>query len=192
MLYELFGILDKAFCLYQEAAHQGLADAQNNLGMMYEFGDGVTKNFDQAIYWYQEAANQEFGEAQYNLGTFYYYGDLGLVQDHDEAIKLLTLAANQEVVEAYKLLGLMYKERKDYKEAAHWFKKGADLGFVDEQYHFGMLYKEGLGVNQNNKKAAQWFKKAAEQGHKDAEHEYDEIIGTIGMIDWFKLKLNID
>ena len=49
-----------------------------------------------------------------------------------------------------------------------------------------MLYKEGLGVNQNNKKAAQWFKKAAEQGHKDAEHEYDEIIGTIGMIDWFK------
>ena len=89
-----------------------MADAQNNLGMMYEFGDGVTKNFDQAIYWYQEAANQEFGEAQYNLRTFYYYGDLGLVQDHDEAIKLLTLAANQEVVEAYKLLGLMYKRKK--------------------------------------------------------------------------------
>lgn len=38
------------------AAEQGDADAQYNLGVMYEFGDGVPQSYKQAVKWYTQAA----------------------------------------------------------------------------------------------------------------------------------------
>src|SRR3989337_543335 len=45
----------KAFEFYQNAAILGDDDvAQNNLAVMYEEGDGITKDIDKAIYWYEK------------------------------------------------------------------------------------------------------------------------------------------
>ena len=43
---------------FTKAAEQGDADAQCNLGMCYEDGDGVEKDLQKAIEWYTKAANQ--------------------------------------------------------------------------------------------------------------------------------------
>ena len=43
---------------YTAAAQQGHATAQNNLGSLYEHGEGVRKNIRQAADWYRKAANQ--------------------------------------------------------------------------------------------------------------------------------------
>jgi TPR repeat protein len=56
-LYEL-GRYDEALPLYQQAAEQGLASAQYNLGVMYHTGHGVAKDISTAIYWYRKAADQ--------------------------------------------------------------------------------------------------------------------------------------
>lgn len=40
------------------AAEQGDAEAEYNLGFMYENGDGVDVNLDEACRWYKMAANQ--------------------------------------------------------------------------------------------------------------------------------------
>jgi TPR repeat protein len=53
---------------YQKAADQGDAKAQSNLGVMYNFGEGVLKDYKQAVYWYQKAADQGYAGAQYDLG----------------------------------------------------------------------------------------------------------------------------
>jgi TPR repeat protein len=37
---------------------------------MYNFGEGVLKDYKQAVYWYQKAADQGYAEAQSNLGGF--------------------------------------------------------------------------------------------------------------------------
>ena len=51
-------------------AEQGLAKAQFNLGVMHEYGDGVSQNYKEATQLYRLAAEQGFADAQYNLGTY--------------------------------------------------------------------------------------------------------------------------
>ena len=55
----------------QRLAQQGDANAQNKLGTMYEFGNGVAKDYNQAAEWYQKAAQQGLGLAQMNLAELY-------------------------------------------------------------------------------------------------------------------------
>ena len=68
------GDYNQAFKLFQLLAQQGDALAQNNLGVMYENGQGVAQNHQQAFTWFQRAANQGDDDAQYNLGVMYYQG----------------------------------------------------------------------------------------------------------------------
>ena len=52
-------LFDELFRLLSQAANQGDAVAQNNLGYCYEKGEGVEKNLSKAIEWYKKAAEQE-------------------------------------------------------------------------------------------------------------------------------------
>ena len=66
--------------------------AQFNLGVMYEFGEGVPKNNAEAIKWFRKAAEQGNAEAQNNLGHMYEEGQ-GVTQDFVEAQMWYNLAA---------------------------------------------------------------------------------------------------
>ena len=66
--------LAKAAELYQKAADQGSADAQNNLGVLYANGQGVPKDLRKAAELYQKAADQGYANAQNNLGVLYANG----------------------------------------------------------------------------------------------------------------------
>jgi TPR repeat protein len=52
---------------YRKAAEQGDAFAQNNLGYMYQYGYGVTKDYAEAVKWYRKAAEQGDADAKANL-----------------------------------------------------------------------------------------------------------------------------
>jgi TPR repeat protein len=56
---------------YLASAKQDFPTAQNNLGMMYEKGKGVPKDFKKAFFWYRKAAEQNLGKAQNNLALMY-------------------------------------------------------------------------------------------------------------------------
>tara|TARA_R110000765_G_scaffold324976_2_gene416497 strand:+ start:916 stop:1131 length:216 start_codon:yes stop_codon:yes gene_type:complete len=56
---------------YRLAAEQGDADAQYNLGIMYDTGRGVPENDAEAVRWYRLAAEQGDANAQFNLGGMY-------------------------------------------------------------------------------------------------------------------------
>jgi uncharacterized protein len=49
------------------AAEQGDMDAQYNLGVAYESGEGITKDFAEAAKWFRKAAAQEHEFALFNL-----------------------------------------------------------------------------------------------------------------------------
>jgi TPR repeat protein len=53
---------------YRKAAEQGLAEAQNNLGLMCVLGRGVSQDDAEAVKWFRKAAEQGYGPAQNNLG----------------------------------------------------------------------------------------------------------------------------
>jgi hypothetical protein len=81
-----------ALKIYQALAADGLAPAQFNLGVMYDFGQGVAKDPVQAVRWYRAAAAQGHGGAQFNLGGMYFDG-VGVAQDHMRSYVWFTLAA---------------------------------------------------------------------------------------------------
>ncbi|KPJ92877.1 MAG: hypothetical protein AMJ55_09085, partial [Gammaproteobacteria bacterium SG8_15] len=56
-------------------AKSGDADAQYNLGSVYETGFGVKADSDEAVRWYKEAADQDHQLAQLKLGIMYILGD---------------------------------------------------------------------------------------------------------------------
>jgi len=55
-------------------AKQGNADAQFNLGLMYDEGQGVPEDNMKAVHWYRFAAWQGHASAQGNLGAMYALG----------------------------------------------------------------------------------------------------------------------
>ncbi len=75
-------------------AEQGDIDAQCNLGLCYENGDGVEQSYEQAVKWYTKAAEQGHAGAQCMLGECYETGD-GVKQSYEEAVKWYTKVAEQ-------------------------------------------------------------------------------------------------
>ena len=83
-----------AFKEFKAAADQGNANAQYDLGLMYQKGQGVPKNYAEAAEWYRKAAEQGNAVAQDNLG-FMYANGLGVPKDNAEAMKWWSKASDQ-------------------------------------------------------------------------------------------------
>ncbi len=72
-------------------ADQGLAEAQFQLGMMYQYGRGLPKDLGKAANWVRLAAEQGHTEAQTHLGLMYENG-IGVPKNYEEAERWLRLA----------------------------------------------------------------------------------------------------
>jgi len=70
----------KAYKLWEPLALEGHVEAQRNLAMLLEDGDGITQDAQKAIYWYEKAAAQGDINAQLVLAMSYCYGD-GVTKD---------------------------------------------------------------------------------------------------------------
>ena len=56
----------------------------------------------------------------------------------------------------------------DNEQAAFWYLKSAEQGYLEAQYSSGWMYFNGLGVKQDYQKATFWFLKAANK--EKAQH----------------------
>ena len=116
---------------YRQAADNGVAFAQHNMGVFYEHGTGVRRDLVEAASWYRKAAEQGNAKSQFNLGLLYVKGD-GVEQDYFAAEKWFRLAADQGHSGGQASLGNLYfmgeGVRKDRAQALFWWKKAADQG----------------------------------------------------------------
>ena len=74
-----------ALAVWLPEAEAGNAEAQTNVGEIYERGLGGTPNYEVAAFWYEKAAKQGNSRAQFNLGTLYEQG-LGVEKDPLKAL----------------------------------------------------------------------------------------------------------
>ena len=149
---------------YRKAAELGYVGSQNNLGIMYENGQGVVKDEVEAIKWYRKAAEQGSDIAQFNLGIIYRDGD-GDKHDFVEANKWFLKAAEQGNAEAQTSIGVSYLRgrggfAKDSQKAIEWLQKAAAQGDVNGMNNIGTIYMDGDGVKRDLDKAEEWYKKA--------------------------------
>jgi len=109
---------------WRPLAEQGNANAQFNLGLMYDNGQGVSQDYAKALQWYRKAAEQGNVEAQYNLGFMYDNGQ-GVPQDYAKALRWWRKAAEQGNAKAQSKLGFMYRNGlgvpQDYVQAHMWY-----------------------------------------------------------------------
>lgn len=169
----------KAFDLYKKSAKQRCTEAMYALGICYEPGKGVRRNYYQAVHWYictdenitndiinnpdpigdaaqtairryfedeeyaefvdelldtekaetddsfaadEEAARSGDAEAQSRLGHRYFYGN-GTQRDIVQAIRWYRESAKNGCEAGMLHLAEYYKNRKQYKEAAKWYRR---------------------------------------------------------------------
>ena len=65
--------------------------------------------------------------------------------------------------------GVVAYNKKDYSEAAKWYRKAAEQGHAGAQNWLGVLYERGHGVSPSWSEAVKWYRKAAEQGEVNAQ-----------------------
>jgi uncharacterized protein len=159
-----------ALQLWQQLATQGNADAQYNLGRMYDRSKGILNDDIQAAKWYRMAADQGNAKAQFVLGQWYQWGNHGLpnfrvAENIGEALRLYRLAANQGNAEAQYFLGNLYDESQgvplDFAEALKWYSLAANQGYGLAQLQLGYSYVYGHGVPQDPIQAYMWSDLAA-------------------------------
>jgi hypothetical protein len=85
-------------------AEKGDAEAQFNLGLLYDRGQGVPKDKSEALRWYRLAATQGDTFAQNSLGDNYWEGT-GVPKDDKEAVRWWRLAADKGFAPAQHSLG---------------------------------------------------------------------------------------
>ena len=146
----------KAIESLKKAAEQGYADAQFELGHIYEDGLGVEANLDQAIDWYQKAAELGNKEAFEKCR-------MAAVEGNIKAIEWFKKAAEQGNVDAQYQLGFLYKHgirvEKNIDKAIEWYKKAAEQNSYISKLSLAELYEK----QKDFASAVEWYEKAGEK-----------------------------
>jgi len=134
--WTLSGDLSTAFSWYRKAAEQGNAKGQNNLGMAYILGKGVSADAVAGASWLRKAAEQGHMKAQNNLSVLYATGR-GVTKSDTESANWCRKAAEQGDPAAQYNLAIKYQlgsgVEKDEGEALTWFQKAAEQRFPAAQ-----------------------------------------------------------
>ncbi len=167
------GEYQAAYAILKPLADSGDAEAQKMMGIMYDYGHGVTADPEQALQWYIRSAEQGQTAVQYQVGAKYFKGE-SIPQDYTEAAKWWELAAAGGQVDAQFNLGLMYFRGlgvpQDDARASEFFQRAADQDHAHSQYSLAVMYAFARGVEKNYAKALQWFLKAADKNVAQAQY----------------------
>ena len=148
-------------------AENGLAEAQFSLGVSYDLGFGVVKNYKQAVYWYEKAAVQGYAPAQFNLGLCYYNGE-GVVKNYKQAVYWFEKAANQGIAGAQNNLGYCYGYGegvvRNYQTAYFWYLLAAANGNELAKGNMDKIAKQLSSAQQSEiqARATRWFEEHQE------------------------------
>ena len=123
-------------------AATGDADAQFDLGYLYETGVGVPQSFGQAADYYQTAAEQGHATAANNLASLYERGQ-GVDKNLNTAIHWYQQAAEHGDPTGQCNLASLYFSgrgiRRDYGKALKWFHAAAQQGLPAAQNNLAYM-----------------------------------------------------
>jgi TPR repeat protein len=156
---------------WMRAAEEGSAEAQNNVGHMYEEGLGVPQNYLLAMNWYRQAAEGGLPEGQHNMGLLYYHG-YGVAENLLESVRWFRMAAEQEFPESEYMLGMAYEQGKgvalDYALAREYLLRSAKRNYPSAQLMYAFMLQAGEGGESDSYNGYLWGKIALENGVEDA------------------------
>jgi TPR repeat protein len=160
--------------LLTEAAGQGYAPAQYEIGRIYLYGRGIPADYAKALLWERKAADRGDPRAQRDLAFMYERG-FGVAADPAEAAAWNRKAAVQGNAEAQLHLARGLDEgagvSKDTEEARKWYEKAARQEQPAAQLE---LARESAGQG-NWSVAVHWYEEAAAHGEARAMYELGRL-----------------
>ena len=137
MVQENIITLKEAFELFQVAARHHISQAEHFIALMYEYGLGVTQNFELAEQYYTFAVEKSYPESVYNLALMYTYQRISKFKElqiqfhYERALSLFHLCANMNHIGCIYYIGLFkfhgYGCERNYEQSVNWFEKAASL-----------------------------------------------------------------
>ncbi len=142
------------------SAANGNPAAQRELGVAYDFGQGVERDYAEAAKWYQLAADQGDMIAQNNLGSLYHHG-LGVETNFAKALSLYRKSADQGFAFAQTSVGMFYDlglgVAENPVEGNKWYGLAAEQGDSKAMFNLGVNYGLGRGVAKDRIRALMWL-----------------------------------
>ena len=159
---------DQAFSLIEQAAEQGLPEAQYDLSQFYAKGYVVDKNLQTAQSLLNQAAEKGLVEAQVALGRLY-SSRKKEVQDYAAARLWFQQAARQGSAQAMEAIAVMCVRGQggvqSYAQAAEWLRLASGAGSLGATYSLANYYMDGLGVEQDTEIGMDLLKQSASLGY---------------------------
>jgi len=145
-----------------EAKHVG---GCSNLGIAFEYGDGVEEDLGKAATYYRYACGGGLVAACSNLGRMYAYGR-GIDKDEFEAVRLFRLACDGGGMRGCVRLGEMYEYGhgvpKDIGSAVRFYQMACESESVIECERLGWMYQSGQGVDRETVLAVAYYRRSVE------------------------------
>lgn len=151
----------QAFRWMKEAAIQGDAEAEFQVGQDLIEGFGTPENSEEGLQWIRKSADHGYLEAQYYFGMVLF----DIYHDYDTAFPYIKKAALRDHLISYfyyaKSLIVGLGTQKNVQEGLRFLKKMLDQSDYPPAYDLlGILYATGDGVGKDQKKAIELFDKA--------------------------------
>ncbi|MBR3572180.1 MAG: SEL1-like repeat protein [Bacteroidales bacterium] len=161
----------EAYKWYYSAATLGNEEAQFQVGLMYEYGEGVRKNMKEAAKWFRVSASKNHLSGLFSSGCCYYYGD-GTKVNKKWAFQCFQKAAAAGHVGAKCMIGYHYFNgyavEENEEEAVRWFKMAASGNYVPAIFMLGYCLYNGKGVTEDKSAALGYFQQAAKDDYAKA------------------------
>ena len=158
----------QAFKWYGLAVKKNDVIALMRMGYLYQFGLGVTTNFEDSIAYYQMVLEQDDIPEWVVLSTKHY---LGFTANR--------LGKYFHEGQVFDFDGNLYREGENilinYNQAFSLFRLSAMQGRDVGMYNLGHMYSEGKGVEEDKVYAYIWFNLADEAGHSSAKKKREEL-----------------
>ena len=168
------GDVAKARELWEKLAAEGDGQAMNNLGVLYDQGQGVEPDTGRALHWFAKAAEAGNASGMSNYGRMLEQGR-GMEANPAEAARWFDLAARMGQPEAQYNLGFLYEHGRgvprDDAAAAAWYSRAAAQRQREALGRLGHFYRVGRGVAANPQRAALLLYAAAMEGLSPAIEE---------------------
>ena len=180
----------KAKNLFEQAADLGDINAMNNLGYMYENGEGIPKNIKEAFKWYKKAAEGGHVDAMYALADAYSSG-IGLEKDDTQYFAWIKKLADIGEIIPMNILGNLYLNGKGVMQnhdlAFQWYEKSANKGNLYAKINLAFMYANGSSLDDINPDIAidlikQAIKQAQESDSAEDLENAAQAMADLGLL----------
>jgi TPR repeat protein len=163
--------------LLTEAANQGYAPAEYELGRIYLYGRGIEADYAQALLWERKAAEQGDPRAQRDLAFMYERG-FGVAANPVQAAEWNRKAAARGEPAAQLEVARKFAKVPDCAQAMHWYKEAVVHGVSVAMYELGMLYLDTkCSVDRNQ--AFIWLTLGGRFGLDDSKTKAEHLAKTL-------------